>query len=82
MLIGIMKIALINPSYTQGIDETQFMKKVLGSMAPLGLLSLASYAMEHIEDIDIRIIGYILITCIAPRNIEFITEGICSFLVP
>jgi anaerobic magnesium-protoporphyrin IX monomethyl ester cyclase len=51
-----MKIALINPSYTPWKDETQFMKKVLGSMAPLGLLSLASYALKHVEGIDVKII--------------------------
>lgn len=70
----IMKIALINPSYTPWTDETQFMKKVLGSMTPLGLLSLASYALEHIEDIDIRIIDSSALSLDIPCVVKKLNE--------
>ncbi len=50
------------------------MKKVLGSMAPLGLLSLASYALEHIEDIDIRIIDSSALSLDIPSVIKKLNE--------
>lgn len=70
----IMKIALINPSYTPWTNETQFMKKVLGSMTPLGLLSLASYALEHIADVNIRIIDSSALSLDIPSTIKKIIE--------
>ena len=51
-----MRVVLLNPNYSFWKPENEYLLKAIGQQAPLGLLSLASYARAHLDWVQIRII--------------------------
>jgi len=51
-----MKVTLVSPPYTFWKPGTEFLAPLLGHYPPMGLLSLAAYAREHLDGITFTVI--------------------------